>query len=178
MIIQVGLFRSERVDAGEEDNCLVRNFFADREALECLERNVALHRAANCHNFRQEVSETMALVEVLDQVISETQVPQLHVVDLCCGSGLTSCALGVFSRAAASSAAVVRVTAVDRRPKPVMPHFQEAGLSHVDYLCADMLSPGFFDTLAALLQEVGLPVVLLGMHCCGVAWWHPAGVSA
>ena len=27
---------------------------ANREALECLE-NVALHRAANCHNFRQEM---------------------------------------------------------------------------------------------------------------------------
>lgn len=30
--------------------------------------HLALHRAANCHNFRQEVSETMALLRALEQV--------------------------------------------------------------------------------------------------------------
>ena len=30
--------------------------------------HIALHRAANCHNFRQEVSETMALLKALEEV--------------------------------------------------------------------------------------------------------------
>ncbi|CAK9066002.1 Hypothetical protein (Fragment) [Durusdinium trenchii] len=42
----------ERVEAGEEENCLVRDFFVDLP-VEILEERLALHRAANCHNFRQ-----------------------------------------------------------------------------------------------------------------------------
>eukprot|EP00438_Fugacium_kawagutii_P036219 Skav206630 [mRNA] locus=scaffold2313:87780:92124:- [translate_table: standard] len=106
----------ERVDAGEEENPLVRNFFADRAACNRLEASVALHRAANCHNFRQEVSETMAVIDALEEV------PQLHVLDLCCGSGLTTCALAL--RGALHG--VAKVTAVDRRPQREVPHFGEA----------------------------------------------------
>ncbi|CAK9066155.1 Hypothetical protein SCF082_LOCUS33737 [Durusdinium trenchii] len=147
----------ERVEAGEEENCLVRDFFVDLP-VEILEERLALHRAANCHNFRQEVSETMAVLKALD-LLSTPQ--ELHVVDLCSGSGLTSCALGL------RNARVKAVTAVDLRPPQVMPHFQEAGLPHVRYLCQDMTKPGFFAALEGLIVEVSLPVVLLGMHCCG-----------
>ena len=47
------------------------------------------------------------------------QIPKLHVVDLCCGSGLTSFTLTVATKT------VERITAVDRRPEQVMPHFKE-----------------------------------------------------
>ena len=47
------------------------------------------------------------------------QIPKLHVVDLCCGSGLTSFTLTLATKT------VERITAVDRRPEQVMPHFKE-----------------------------------------------------
>ena len=54
------------------------------------------------------------------------QIPKLHVVDLCCGSGLTSFTLTVATKT------VERITAVDRRPEQVMPHFKEVLL---DFTC-------------------------------------------
>eukprot|EP00434_Breviolum_minutum_P022255 symbB.v1.2.019640.t1/scaffold1617.1/size109270/4 len=152
----------ERVESGEETNPLVRSFF---ELPNMMLEQLPLHRLANCHNFRQEVSETMAVLQTLDLLKDFAEIPKLHVVDLCCGSGLTSFTLTVATKT------VERITAVDRRPEQVMPHFKEAGLTHVNYLSADMLSPGFFGVLETLLLEVSLPVVLLGMHCCGV--WGP-----
>ena len=42
------------------------------------------------------------------------------MVDLCCGSGLTS-----YTLTLAKNVEVERITAVDRRPEQVMPHFKE-----------------------------------------------------
>ena len=56
------------------------------------------------------------------------QIPKLHVVDLCCGSGLTSFTLTVATKT------VERITAVDRRPEQVMPHFKEVLLDFCLFL--------------------------------------------
>merc|ERR1712129_43053 len=60
-----------------------------------------------------------------------------------------------------------QVTAVDIRPAEVMPHYQAAGLSNVHYLQLDMFGSQFLPTLKARAEAVALPVLVLGMHCCG-----------
>ncbi|CAJ1332145.1 unnamed protein product [Effrenium voratum] len=151
----------ERVEQGEEQNPLVRAFFA-RPSMKRLAQ-LPLHRAADCHNFRQEVSETMAVLQAVEKLVPGAEA--LHFLDLCCGSGLTSAALG--AGAAGDRGGRDRVTAVDLRPARAMPHFAEAGLTNARYLCEDMMRPGFRAAVEAVIEEVGLPVVVLGMHCCG-----------
>ena len=81
------------------------------------------------------------------------------MVDLCCGSGLTSSCLSTAGA----------VTAVDRRPSRCLPHFQEAQLHHVQYLQLDVLHVGFLEALEERIKQVEMPTVILGMHCCGAA---------
>ncbi|CAE7616016.1 unnamed protein product [Symbiodinium natans] len=147
----------ERVKKGDEPNPLVRSFF-EQPAAAALQQT-ALHRAANCHNFRQEVSESMAILESLRK-LRPWEDEALHFVDLCCGSAMTATFLAL-------SAPKSTVTAVDIRPRQQLPHFREAGIANVSYLCEDMTRPGFLEVMEKALLDVALPVVVLGMHCCG-----------
>eukprot|EP00439_Symbiodinium_sp_Y106_P024029 s2481_g2.t3 len=147
----------ERVEKGDEPNPLVRNFFDQPASAAFMQ--TALHRAANCHNFRQEVSESMAIVGSLRKW-RQWDEEALHFVDLCCGSAMTATFLAL-------SAPKSTVTAVDIRPPQHLPHFREAGIANVRYLCEDMTRPGFLDVMEKALLDVALPAIVLGMHCCG-----------
>ncbi|CAE7940626.1 unnamed protein product [Symbiodinium sp. KB8] len=67
----------------------------------------------------------------------------------------------------ALSAPKSTVTAVDIRPPQHLPHFHEAGIANVRYLCEDMTRPGFLEVMEKALLDVALPAIVLGMHCCG-----------
>ncbi|CAE7315406.1 unnamed protein product [Symbiodinium sp. CCMP2592] len=156
-MVEISLRSGERVEKGDEPNPLVRNFF-DQPASAAFTQT-ALHRAANCHNFRQEVSESMAIVGSLRKW-RQWDDEALHFVDLCCGSAMTATFLAL-------SAPKSTVTAVDIRPPQHLPHFREAGIANVRYLCEDMTRPGFLDVMEKALLDVALPAIVLGMHCCG-----------
>ncbi|CAE7203779.1 unnamed protein product [Symbiodinium pilosum] len=137
---------------------MCKAYLQDQPAVAAL-KQTALHRAANCHNFRQEVSESMAILQSLGK-LRRWEEEALHFVDLCCGSAMTTTFLAI-------SAPKSTVTAVDIRPPQQLPHFQEAGISNVRYLCEDMTRPGFLEVMEQVLLDVALPVIVLGMHCCG-----------
>lgn len=148
------------VERGAEPNCLVIDFFGQRELVAKLQE-IPLHSIADCHNCRQEVSETMALIQALEDIVGDLSARPLHFVDLCCGSSMTTAVLALT--AAPGSC----VTAVDIRPPLAMPHYEEAGLANVQYLQLDMMGGDFLPTLEARAEAVDLPVIVLGMHCCG-----------
>ncbi|OLQ03263.1 hypothetical protein AK812_SmicGene13803 [Symbiodinium microadriaticum] len=80
----------------------------------------------------------------------------LHFVDLCCGSAMTATFLAL-------SAPKSTVTAVDIRPPQHLPHFHEAGIANVRYLCEDMTRPGFLEVMEKALLDVALPAIALSV---------------
>lgn len=145
------------VERGEETNPLVLDFFAHSEAVRTLSHTI-LHRVSDCPSIAKELSETMGIVRAMLCTVDGAK-PH-HIIDLCCGRGITAAFIG-----AAFSG--WQVTAVDRVAEVALPHFAQGGLNNVRYLQLDLFSDGCLPAIRARTDAVGLPVVVLGMHCCG-----------
>lgn len=145
------------VERGEETNRLVLDFFSHSEAVRTLS-NTLLHRVSDCPSIAKELSETMGIVESMLRTVDGAQ-PH-HVIDLCCGRGITAAFIGAAFPG-------WQVTAVDRVAEVALPHYAAGGLSSVHYLRLDLFSKGCLQEIRARTDAVGLPVVVLGMHCCG-----------
>lgn len=147
----------ERVARGEETNPLVLDFFSRAEAVQKL-NHTAFHRVTNCQSISKEISETMAVVRALLASVDATR-PH-HVVDLCCGRGITAAYV-------AAALPDWHVTAVDRASESGLPHYEEGGLSNVRFMRLDLFDASCSLRIRERTDEVALPVVVLGMHCCG-----------
>mmetsp|Transcript_28866 Transcript_28866/g.96023 ORF Transcript_28866/g.96023 Transcript_28866/m.96023 type:complete len:429 (+) Transcript_28866:147-1433(+) len=157
----------ERAEKGEEDNALLRRFFARDCHRALLEPRC--HQLTEDRQIRKELSESGALLEALT-----ASVPELdggwHIVDLCCGKSLTG------SLAALRFPGLV-VTAVDRLQPRFVTHLAalddsagagtDAGAAGMRYLCLDVLHTSFQEALERRVREVGRPTAVLGMHLCG-----------
>lgn len=187
-------FVHDKVLKGEEKNSLLTELFADDGVAAKLSAP-EFHRISSCVAFRKEATESMALISELRRVRAALPRPPegactrvgndwrgWHVVDLCCGSALTSAiALHLLPGAL--------ITAVDIVPGATLPHFDAAGwgggpLPAFAYIESDVHSPALIESIrartAALAASLkasapaelpasdSLPrVAVLGMHCCG-----------
>jgi len=146
------------IERGEEANPLVLDFFKHSEAVRALSSTPLLHRVSDCPSIAKELSETMGIVRAMQSIVDWAQ-PH-HVIDLCCGRGITAAFIGAAFRD-------WQVTAVDRVAEIALPHYAEGGLNNVHYLRLDLFSDGCLAAIRARTDAVCLPVVVLGMHCCG-----------
>jgi len=144
----------ERAASGQEDNPLLKRFFARECYWPLLESRY--HQVNDHRHVRKELSESLALLEALAAAVPDFGA-HWHVVDLCCGRSLTS---GL----AALEHPGLAITAVDRLEPKFLPHFGAMG---VRYVQLDVLAEWFPDELARLVAQAGRPVAVLGMHLCG-----------
>lgn len=147
----------DRVARGEETNPLVLDFFSRADAVQKLSHTV-FHRVTNCHSISKEITETMGVVRAM--LASVDGARPHHVVDLCCGRGITAAYV-------AAALPDWHVTAVDRASEHGLPHYAEGGLSNVRFMRLDLFDASCLSRIRERTDEVALPVVVLGMHCCG-----------
>jgi len=157
-------FLRDQVRNKKEENPLVLELFEDETVVEELIRPV-YHRVSNCMHLRKEVTESMALIHAVKRLkhlrnAEDGSWRECHIVDLCCGSSITSAlALQILPGCA--------VTACDISAPSRIPHYKEAGVSdRIDYLQHDICAQSFMDALRQRIKP-GRRIVVLGMHCCG-----------
>jgi predicted alpha/beta hydrolase family esterase len=171
----------ETVSAGTEVNSLVKKFFASKASTEM--EKPEYHRLSSQTRLRKEITETMAVVNVLEAIVRRERAARLasgcsqpevrlHIIDLCCGKSLTGVTLSL-------SHPEFVVHTVDKISYASLPHYPndtgnrdedregsgaKAGLR---YLQRDVFDASFVSTMDTLISRTGLPTVVLGMHLCG-----------
>ena len=174
---------SERVAEMSETNSLVLQFYSPPNFSDL--DMVYFHRFTNDPSFKKELTETMGILSHMHFVLSQslTTAPgtsnlldhPFHIVDLCSGGTLTAAvAVAMYPNA--------HVTAVDIADVASIPHYGAASedaihrsseKSHpinsarVHYARLDILSPLFPSLIQDIVDGVGLPTLVFGMHCCG-----------
>merc|ERR1712113_887698 len=105
----------ERAQRGEEDNALLKRFIFSNDCYRQL-FSPHFHQISNLRQIRKELSESCALLDVLEQ-----RVPafgdEWHIVDLCCGKSVTAALVSLRHPQ-------VIVSAIDKLPPRLLPHFE------------------------------------------------------
>lgn len=147
----------DRATREGEGNRLLNQFYSEARFRSLLE--ASFHQINNNRNVRKELSESMAVLDCLENCCPAFS-SAWHVVDLCCGRSVTAALV-------ATRWPGVTVTTIDRLDPSLHPHL--AGMSDigVNYARLDVLGDTFLESLQQLVTAVGRQTVLLGMHLCG-----------
>ena len=139
---------AQRAARGEETNGALCTFFMSGRHSALL--HPAFHRIAQLRTVRKEISESLGILAALDAALPAIAVAHspddasrslpgpLHLVDLCCGMGLTA--------TLAAQRYSGRVTAIDVREPSQMPHWASAGCA-VSFVQCDLLTPRFLTVM-------------------------------
>ena len=189
---------ASRSAAGAEPNPLLHRFFAAGLPPRLLRPE--MHAINEMRAVRKECSESLSVIEAMEAALPGLAASESgtggdggpstwHVVDLCCGKGVTATLVSLRG---------FEATACDRVDPITLPHWGGKSGVDVGYICGDILGPSFAQTLAGRLEAAGgdlgekeegeeeegeaeggaeaeeegrcrwkKPVSLLGMHLCG-----------
>jgi len=127
----------DRVRQGKEDNSMLVAFMQDKSEVAALLEHTHFHRINQHKHFRKELSESLALVQALEQTIAPLcrDWTQWHIIDLCCGKSLSAALAALCLPGCA-------VTCVDKCAATQLPHYTEVGLGEkaICFVQADILS--------------------------------------
>lgn len=155
-------FFGERADKGKEDNPMLQRFFSHK-CNRILEQP-QYHQFNDMKKIRKELSESLAVLEAL-----EADLPNFgsawHIVDLCCGKGITGLLASIRHPG-------VSVSLIDRLEPRFVPHVEAGQQNGLQYSQLDVLDESFIANLERLLREASRPTALLGMHLCGKLSWR------
>lgn len=149
---------ADLVAQGKETNPMLIEFFTDdawthvRESL----GGQSFHTlTGGSFSFRKELSETMGVLSLLEGRLHN----KVHLIDLLCGKSMTT--------AVAALKYGCPVTAADKLFPNQLPHYESTQLN-VTYIQGDVFEKDFVDRLRERISAVGLPAILLSIHCCGL----------
>jgi hypothetical protein len=115
----------------------------------------------------------MSVINALEAILQRNKAAagadsgelRLHVIDLCCGKSLTGCLITLLHPE-------FIVHTVDKLTSAALPHYPAdlpdcEGGGNLKYLQRDLFDSNFVEAMGEVIEQIGLPTVVLGMHLCG-----------
>jgi len=146
-----------RFKRGEEDNARLARFLEESSDSIWALCAAPFHSLHVGRGSRQKLARSLAMIDTMQRAVP---TDGWHVVDLCSGKSMTTSLLAVNHPG-------VVVTAIDRLASRFVPHYAAAGKLSVTYHEMDVLADGFVEKVAEMVEVVGRPTVVMGMHLCG-----------